>query len=67
MIDTNEFFREVTLRLCSHLEIEEGLQACIRCLQREMLRRTGDARVQVPEPAMKGSTSTRWSPPTSAA
>jgi transcriptional regulator with GAF, ATPase, and Fis domain len=36
MIDTNEFFREVTLRLCSHLEIEEGLQACIRYLSQHM-------------------------------
>jgi hypothetical protein len=36
MIDANEFFREVTLRLCSHLEIEEGLQACIRYLSRHM-------------------------------
>ncbi len=29
MVDKNEFFREVTLRLCSHLEIEEGLRACV--------------------------------------
>ena len=36
MIDANEFFREVTLRLCSHLEIEEGLQACIRYLSQHM-------------------------------
>jgi GAF domain-containing protein len=36
MIDANEFFREVTLRLCSHLEIEEGLRACIRYLSRHM-------------------------------
>ena len=26
MIVANEFFREVTLRLCIHLEIEEGIQ-----------------------------------------
>jgi len=32
MIDENEFFREVTLRLCSHLNIEEGLRACMRYL-----------------------------------
>ncbi|MCP4902092.1 MAG: AAA domain-containing protein [bacterium] len=32
MVDDNEFFRNVTLRLCSHLEIEEGLQACIEYL-----------------------------------
>ncbi len=29
MVDKNEFFREATLRLCSHLNIEEGLRACI--------------------------------------
>ena len=32
MIDENEFFREVTLRLCSHLDIEEGLRACMEYL-----------------------------------
>jgi len=36
MIDANEFFREVTLRLCSHLDIEEGLRACIGYLSRHM-------------------------------
>jgi transcriptional regulator with GAF, ATPase, and Fis domain len=36
MIDSNEFFRDVTLRLCSHLEIEEGLRDCIRYLSRHM-------------------------------
>jgi len=36
MIDANKFFREVTLRLCSHLEIEEGLRACISYLSRHM-------------------------------
>ena len=36
MIDANEFFREVTLRLCSHLEIEKGLQACISYLSQHM-------------------------------
>ena len=29
MVEKNEFFRETTLRLCSHLDIEEGLRACI--------------------------------------
>ena len=29
MVEKNEFFREATLRLCSHLDIEEGLRACI--------------------------------------
>jgi transcriptional regulator with GAF, ATPase, and Fis domain len=32
MIDENEFFREVTLRLCSHLDIGESLQACFEFL-----------------------------------
>jgi transcriptional regulator with GAF, ATPase, and Fis domain len=35
-VNENEFFREVTLRLCSHLEIEEGLRACIEYLSRHM-------------------------------
>ena len=35
-VDVNEFFREVTLRLCSHLEIEEGLRDCIRYLAHHM-------------------------------
>ncbi|TFH35705.1 MAG: AAA family ATPase [Dehalococcoidia bacterium] len=33
MVDKNEFFREATLRLCGHLEIEKGLQACIQYLK----------------------------------
>jgi transcriptional regulator with GAF, ATPase, and Fis domain len=36
MIDDNEFFREVTLRLCSQLKIEEGLRACIRYLSKHI-------------------------------
>jgi transcriptional regulator with GAF, ATPase, and Fis domain len=32
MIDEDRFFREVTLRLCSHLDIAEGLRACIEYL-----------------------------------
>ena len=36
MIDENEFFREVTLRLCSHLDIEEGLRACMEYLPRNL-------------------------------
>ena len=36
MVDTNEFFREVTLRLCSNLEIEEGLRACVDYLSRHL-------------------------------
>ena len=36
MVDKNEFFREVTLRLCSHLNIEEGLQACIDYLSQHI-------------------------------
>ena len=35
-MDKNEFFREATLRLCGHLEIEEGLRACIEYLARFM-------------------------------
>jgi transcriptional regulator with GAF, ATPase, and Fis domain len=34
MVDENEFFRNVTLRLCSHLEIEEGLRDCIEYISR---------------------------------
>jgi len=34
MIDPNEFFREITLKLCGHLEIEEGLHACIKYLSK---------------------------------
>ena len=36
MIDEMEFFREATLRLCRHLEIEEGLQACIEYIGSHM-------------------------------
>ncbi len=32
MISDNEFFREVTLRICGSLKIEEGLHACYRYL-----------------------------------
>ena len=31
-MDVNEFFREITLRLCRNLEIEEGLRSCIEYL-----------------------------------
>ncbi|MFC1493157.1 sigma-54 interaction domain-containing protein [candidate division KSB1 bacterium] len=31
-VDINEFFREVTLRLCRNLEIEKGLQDCVAYL-----------------------------------
>lgn len=34
MVDENEFFRNVTLRLCNHLEIEEGLRDCIEYISR---------------------------------
>jgi transcriptional regulator with GAF, ATPase, and Fis domain len=36
MIDENEFFRNVTLRICGNLAIEEGLRACIVYLSRHM-------------------------------
>jgi transcriptional regulator with GAF, ATPase, and Fis domain len=35
-IDENEFFREATLRICSHLEIEEGLKDCFDYISRYM-------------------------------
>ena len=28
-VDENEFFRQATLRICRHLEIEKGLSACL--------------------------------------
>ncbi len=31
-MDENEFFRQVTLRICGNLEIERGLQACLEYL-----------------------------------
>jgi transcriptional regulator with GAF, ATPase, and Fis domain len=36
MVDENEFFRNVTLRLCGHLEIEEGLRDCIEYISRHI-------------------------------
>jgi len=36
MIDENEFFRNITLKICGNLEIEEGLHACIQYLSRHM-------------------------------
>ncbi|BBO79046.1 ATPase AAA [Desulfosarcina widdelii] len=36
MIDENEFFRNITLKICGNLEIEEGLHACIQYLFRHM-------------------------------
>jgi formate hydrogenlyase transcriptional activator len=36
MVDPNEFFREITLKLCGHLEIEAGLHACIKYLSQHM-------------------------------
>jgi transcriptional regulator with GAF, ATPase, and Fis domain len=36
LMDVNEFFREVTLRICGNLEIEEGLRDCIEYLARHM-------------------------------
>jgi transcriptional regulator with GAF, ATPase, and Fis domain len=35
-LDEKEFFREITLRICGHLEIEEGLKACLEYLSRQM-------------------------------
>jgi len=36
LVDEKEFFREITLRICGHLEIEEGLKACLEYLARQM-------------------------------
>jgi transcriptional regulator with GAF, ATPase, and Fis domain len=36
MIDENEFFRNATLRICGHLEIERGLQACFRYISQHL-------------------------------
>ncbi|MGD8439876.1 MAG: sigma 54-interacting transcriptional regulator [Holophagae bacterium] len=36
MVDENTFFREVTLRLCGHLKLEDGLHACFRYLARHL-------------------------------
>ena len=35
-VDEKEFFREITLRICGHLEIEEGLGTCLEYLARHM-------------------------------
>jgi len=35
-VDENEFFRKVTLKICGHLKIEEGLRACIAYLSQYM-------------------------------
>jgi transcriptional regulator with GAF, ATPase, and Fis domain len=35
-MDENEFFRNITLKLCGHLKIEEGLRACIKYLSQYM-------------------------------
>ena len=35
-VDEKEFFREITLRICGHLVIEEGLEACLEYLARHM-------------------------------
>ncbi len=35
-VDEKEFFREITLRICGHLEIEAGLGACLEYLARHM-------------------------------
>lgn len=32
MISENEFFRNITLKICGHLKVEEGLKACIEYL-----------------------------------
>jgi transcriptional regulator with GAF, ATPase, and Fis domain len=36
MIDENEFFRNITLKICGNLEIEEGLHACITYISQHL-------------------------------
>jgi len=36
MVSEDEFFRNVTLRICGHLEIERGLQACFRYISQHL-------------------------------
>jgi transcriptional regulator with GAF, ATPase, and Fis domain len=36
MVDTNEFFREATLRICGNLRIEEGLHACFQYISQHI-------------------------------
>ena len=36
MIDENEFFRNITLKICGNLEIEEGLHDCIKYLSQHL-------------------------------
>ncbi|MGD8360492.1 MAG: hypothetical protein PVJ04_03605, partial [Gemmatimonadota bacterium] len=36
MVSEDEFFRNVTLRICGHLEIERGLQACFRYISEHL-------------------------------
>ena len=33
MMDENNFFRQATLRICGHLEIEKGMSSCLRFLE----------------------------------
>ena len=36
MVSENEFFRNVTLRICGYLEIEKGLQACFQYISQHL-------------------------------
>jgi transcriptional regulator with GAF, ATPase, and Fis domain len=36
MVSEDEFFRNATLRICGHLEIENGLQACFRYISQHL-------------------------------
>ena len=36
MISENEFFRNITLKICGHLKVEEGLKACIKYLSQHI-------------------------------
>lgn len=35
-VDENEFFRQATLRICGHMEIEKAMVSCLQFLQRTM-------------------------------
>jgi len=38
MFNENDFFREATLRICGHLDIETAMSSCLRCLAPNMKR-----------------------------
>ncbi len=36
MVNENEFFRQATLRICGHLDIEKAMHACLSYLSSEI-------------------------------